>query len=79
MSPGRARLFGVVLAVGFPLAAAGCVSRSNDKAAKEKLKAYILDAPPEKLSARLGADFDGKVELVGATIEPGGPVKPGGS
>jgi hypothetical protein len=68
---------GVVLAIALSLAGAGCVNRSSDRAAKERLKAYILDAPPEKLSTRLGTDFDGKVELVGASVEPSGSVKPG--
>ena len=73
----RRASLGVVLAAALPVPVLGCVSRSNDKATKEKLSAYILDAAPEKLSARLGTDFGGKVELVGASIEPRGAVKPG--
>ena len=40
----------------------GCVRKSDDKAAKEKLKAYILDAVPPNPTHRLKTDFEGKVE-----------------
>jgi len=51
-----------------------CVGSSSDthdaKASSERLKAFILDAPPSDLGQALNADFDGKVELLGARVEP---------
>ncbi len=58
---------------------AGCVRSSREEAQKahEKLKAYVLSAVPAQLSHKLNTDFDGKLKLVGAQIEPAGSLKPG--
>jgi hypothetical protein len=57
----------------------GCVGGSNDtsKEDKERLKTYVLDKAPDDMPLKLGINFDGKVTLVGAKVEPTGVVKPG--
>jgi hypothetical protein len=61
------------------LATTGCVGGSDAPSAddKRKLAAYELSAPPAQLPLRLNTDFDGKVVLVGAKVEPRGVVRPG--
>jgi len=56
-----------------------CVTSSREEAAKahERLKAYVLTAAPGHLTQKLSTSFDGKLELVGAHIEPTGALKPG--
>jgi len=56
----------------------GCVGGSSDtsKEDKERLKAYVLAAPGE-MTNKLGINFDDKVTLVGAKVEPAGVIKPG--
>jgi hypothetical protein len=61
------------------LATAGCVGGSDAPSPddKRKLAAYELAAPPATLPIRLNTDFDGKVTLLGAAVEPRGVVRPG--
>jgi hypothetical protein len=61
------------------LVAAGCVGGSTDTSEqdKERLKAYTLDQAPADIPVKLGINFDNKVTLVGARIEPAGVVRPG--
>jgi hypothetical protein len=61
------------------LAANSCVGGSDTPSAddKRKLAAYELSAPPAELPLRLNVDFDGKVVLLGAKVEPRGVVRPG--
>src|SRR5450432_1555703 len=60
-------------AVAFALLTA-CVGSSTEthdsKAASARLKTFILPAPPADIGVRLGADFEGKVTLLGARVEP---------
>jgi hypothetical protein len=58
----------------------GCVGGSKETTAedKERLKQYVLDAPPAKMPNRLDINYDGKVTLLGYAIEPAGAVPPGG-
>ncbi|MBX3182904.1 MAG: carbohydrate-binding family 9-like protein [Polyangiaceae bacterium] len=66
--PSRRRLLALLLA----LPALGCVDRSKGERPidREALAAHVLDAPPQDVGTRLGADFDGKIELLGARVEP---------
>jgi hypothetical protein len=61
----------VVLAVG-SLGATACVGGSKGLSAdeKEKLKPYVLDAPPANLPHKLDVNFENKVHLIGYKFEP---------
>lgn len=58
---------------------AACVGSSSRDSAKERdrLKSYVLSAAPEKIGSKLDIDFDGKVRLLGARVEPASGIKPG--
>ncbi len=47
------------------------------KAAAERLKTFILDAPPADMGTQLDVDFDGKLKLLAAHVEAANPGKPG--
>ncbi|HYP99757.1 MAG TPA: carbohydrate-binding family 9-like protein [Polyangiaceae bacterium] len=49
----------------------------DSKAEAERLKEYVLDAPPADVGTRVDADFGGKVTLLGARVEPTEGLKPG--
>jgi len=69
-----------VLCVGVLTA---CVSpppaaeKHDPKAEAERLKQYVLDAPPADIGTPVNADFGGKVTLLGAHVEPTAGLKPG--
>lgn len=72
------------LGAAFVLAAvvsAGCVGGSktggSSAAEAERLKAYVLDAVPGDVPNKLDLNFEGKVHLVGYSIEPKGNAAPG--
>lgn len=58
-----------------------CVGKSADshdaKASSERLKAFIMNAPPNDIGQSVGADFDGKIKLLGARVDPQATVHPG--
>jgi hypothetical protein len=68
-------LLGVVLA---GLVAGGCVGGSKGLSAddKEKLKAYVLDAPPADIAHKVDVNFENKVHLIGYKFDPES-AKPG--
>jgi hypothetical protein len=47
------------------------------KAEAERLKDFVLDAPPTDIGTHLDVDFSGKVTLLGARVEPTDGLKPG--
>jgi cellulose/xylan binding protein with CBM9 domain len=51
---------------------AGCVGSNKGPSSsdKERLKAYILDAPPPDLAHKLDVNFENKVHLIGYKFEP---------
>jgi len=49
----------------------------DTKAEAERLKEFVLDAPPADVGEHLDVDFAGKLTLLGARIEPTSGVKPG--
>ena len=60
----------------------GCVSTppvetKDTEQQSERLKSYILAQAPSDVGERVDAEFDGKVTLLGARIEPAGVAKPG--
>lgn len=59
--------------------AAGCVGGSSDtsKEDKERLKGYELDKAPDVLPVKLDINYDDKLTLLGAKIEPSGTVTAG--
>jgi hypothetical protein len=61
--------FAVVIAGSL---SAGCVGSNKGPSSsdKERLKAYILDAPPPDLAHKLDVNFENKVHLVGYKFEP---------
>jgi hypothetical protein len=56
----------------------GCVGGSKGLSAedKEKLKAYILDAPPADMPHKLDVNFENKIHLIGYKFDPE-TAKPG--
>lgn len=64
----------LVLLAGLP----GCVRRGEDssKEAAQRLRRYILDREP-RVVRKLNVDFSGYVKLLGYSISPEGPVRPG--
>ncbi|HEV8247673.1 MAG TPA: carbohydrate-binding family 9-like protein, partial [Polyangiaceae bacterium] len=75
---GRARRWSP-LALLLVLVLGGCVRSSAEQAkkAREKVKAYILDALPGDVTHKLDVDFDGKIKLLAVRVEPEGSLKPG--
>src|SRR5450432_414284 len=60
----------------------GCVStpatESHDaEKESDRLKSFILSDVPADIGTHVDADFDGKVILLGARVEPAGTAKPG--
>ena len=75
------RTMGVWLgAVVLAASAAACVGGSKGGGAanvdRDKVKAYVLDAPPADVGAKLDINYEGKVRLLGAKVEPA-TAKPG--
>lgn len=68
------------LGVGSAVLAAGCAETSAPapRETPANLAAYVLDAVPSDVAHPLSVDFDGKVQIVGYSLEPEGPVAPGG-
>jgi len=54
------------------LCAAGCVGGSKGLSSedRDKLKAYILDAPPADIQHKVDVNFENKVHLIGYKIDP---------
>jgi hypothetical protein len=54
------------------LFAAGCVGGSKGLSAedKEKLKSFILDAPPADIPHKIDVNFENKIHLIGYKFEP---------
>jgi hypothetical protein len=73
----RGRLRRAIVAAG-ALGAAACVGGPPDgHAEQERLGAYVLDRVPSDVGNRLDIDYDGKIVLLGAKVEPRGAVRPG--
>jgi hypothetical protein len=51
--------------------------KHDTKAEAERLKEFVLDAPPGDIGAHVDADFGGKLTLLGARVEPTVGLKPG--
>jgi cellulose/xylan binding protein with CBM9 domain len=49
----------------------------DSQAEAERLKDFVLDAPPADIGTHLDVDFAGKVSLLGARVEPSSGLKPG--
>ncbi|MEZ4230655.1 MAG: carbohydrate-binding family 9-like protein [Polyangiaceae bacterium] len=55
-----------------------CVDDSGGKKVdKAALAKFVLASPPADVGTKLNADFDGKITLLGARVEPKGVVRPG--
>jgi Carbohydrate family 9 binding domain-like len=82
MRNARAKSFVFALLTGIALT--GCVGGSSDTQSsspaedKARLKAYVLPKAPDQMPIKLNINFDGKVTLLGAKVEPSGVVRPGG-
>src|SRR6476469_4662050 len=76
-----------IMRTGFFLLAAcplfltvNCVGGSKDEPSAEQLdavKAYVLDKEPADVGNKLGINFDNKLTLLGAKVEPSTPLKTG--
>jgi len=51
--------------------------KHDSQAEAERLKEFVLDAPPADIGTHVDADFGGKVVLLGARVEPTAGLKPG--
>jgi len=51
--------------------------KHDGKAEAERLKEFVLEAPPADIGAHLDVDFSGKLTLLGARVEPMTGLKPG--
>jgi len=51
--------------------------KHDTEAEAERLKEFVLPAPPADVGTHLDADFSGKVTLLGARVEPTEGLKPG--
>ncbi|MCC6216674.1 MAG: carbohydrate-binding family 9-like protein [Polyangiaceae bacterium] len=74
------KLVGRIAGVAIGMAAAtACVGGSSSVSEKDKLalKQYVLDKAPDSIPQKVEANFDGKLMLLGAKLEPAGPVKAG--
>ncbi|MEO8902047.1 MAG: carbohydrate-binding family 9-like protein, partial [Polyangiaceae bacterium] len=49
----------------------------DSKAAAERLKEFILDAPPADIGTHLDINLDNSLKILGATIDAPSPAKPG--
>ena len=59
-------------------ACVGGSTESHDaKQSSARLKSFILSAVPADIGTPVGADFDGKVKLLGARVDPASSVHPG--
>ena len=81
----RAKLSTSIMTIGMAVtftslcgAGLGCVGGSKGLSAdeKEKLKAYVLDAPPANMPHPIDVNFENKVHLVGYKFDPE-TAKPG--
>ena len=79
LTDGRARGFAVLALVSALLTA--CVGGSSDshdsKQSSARLKSFILSAAPSDIGTPVGADFDGKLKLLGARVDPAATVHAG--
>ena len=68
----------VALSGLFAVSAAGCVGGSKGLSSedKDKLKAYILDAPPADMQHKVDINFENKIHLIGYKFDPE-TAKPG--
>jgi hypothetical protein len=68
----------VVFSGLFVASLGGCVGGSKGLSAedKDKLKAYILDAPPADIAHKIDVNFENKIHLIGYKFEPES-AKPG--
>jgi hypothetical protein len=66
------RVYGWVAVVAVGLLSAGCVGGGKGLSSeeKERLKPYVLDAPPADIPHKLDVNFENKVHLVGYKFEP---------
>jgi hypothetical protein len=56
----------------------GTSSSSHDpKASSARLKQFIFSQPPSDIGTKLDADFEGKVKLLGARVDPASVAHPG--
>jgi hypothetical protein len=63
-----------------PALATACVGGSEDGPPPEQteaLKQYVLDAEPADVGTKIGTNFDNKITLLGAKVEPAGALQGG--
>jgi len=77
----RKSILGCLLVMCPVLVSTACVGGGQEEQPAvdqtEALKAYILDREPADVGTRVGINYDNKITLVGAKLEPSTPVKPG--
>jgi hypothetical protein len=60
-----------------PCACVGSGDGETPKEDKQRLKSFILDKPPANVPNKLNINYDGKVTLLGYSIDPPSSVAPG--
>jgi hypothetical protein len=79
LTDGRARDWSIALSLALFTACVGGSTDSHDsKQAAARLKSFILAAPPADVGVALGVEFDGKLKLLGARVDPPASLSPGG-
>ena len=74
----RRGLAALTLSCALLTACVGGSTESHDsKQASARLKNFVLNAAPADIGTPVGADFNGKLKLIGARVDPTGTVRPG--
>ena len=63
--------------IALSTACVGGSSSKNSAKERDRLKAYVLDKAPDEIGRKLDINFDHKLSLLGARVEPRGSTKAG--
>lgn len=71
------------LVLAMTAALAGCIGESSKRSVKmtqaerDRLSAYVLDAPPSEIPNKVDINYENKIRLVGYEVEPAKVARPG--
>jgi hypothetical protein len=67
----------LLLCLIWALGACAAEKKTDEEPPPAELDSYVLDAVPADIDQRTFIDFEGKVQIIGYSLEPKGVVKPG--